>query len=98
MGTIMPTSVPMTMPSARTISVDNGEHSDEQLIRSIAAGDRRAMEMLYGRHHVRVYRFALRLLKNEANAEDVTSEAFLEVWKQAGRFEARSQVSIWLLA
>jgi len=74
------------------------EGTDEQLIAQIAAGDRRALGLLYGRHHVRVYRFLLRLTDNAANAEDVTSDVFLDIWKQAPRFEGRSQVSTWMLA
>src|SRR6185503_18196567 len=54
--------------------------------------------VLYARHHVRVYRFILRLVRNEATAEDVMSEVFLDVWRQAGRFEGRSQVSTWMLS
>jgi len=72
--------------------------ADETLIGRIARGDRLAMETLYGRHHVRVYRFVLRLVRNEATAEDLISEVFLDVWRQAGRFEGRSTVSTWLLA
>jgi RNA polymerase sigma-70 factor, ECF subfamily len=71
---------------------------DEALIERIAGGDRMAMQVLFARHHVRVYRFALRLVRNEATAEDLISEVFLDVWRQAGRFEGRSQVSTWLLA
>src|SRR5918995_4785010 len=72
--------------------------SDEVLIGRIAAGDRLAMQVLYARHHVRVYRFVLRMVRNEATAEDLISEVFLDVWRQAGRFEGRSAVSTWLLA
>ena len=72
--------------------------SDEVLIGRIAQGDRLAMQVLYGRHHVRVFRFSLRLVKNEAIAEDLISEVFLDVWRQAGKFEGRSTVSTWLLA
>jgi RNA polymerase sigma-70 factor, ECF subfamily len=72
--------------------------TDEQLIARIAAGDRQALGLLYRRQHVRVYRFLLRLTNNAANAEDLTSDVFLEVWKQAPRFEGRSQVSTWVLA
>jgi RNA polymerase sigma-70 factor (ECF subfamily) len=71
---------------------------DEGLIGRIAGGDRLAMQVLYARHHVRVYRFLLRLVRNEATAEDLMSEVFLDVWRQAGRFEGRSTVSTWLLA
>jgi len=73
-------------------------NSDESLIARIAQGDRLAMKVLYGRHHVRVYRFALRLTRDESVAEDLISEVFLDVWRQAGKFEGRSAVSTWLLA
>jgi len=72
--------------------------SDEILIGRIADGDRLAMQVLFARHHVRVYRFVLRLVRNEATAEDLISEVFLDVWRQAGKFEGRSAVSTWLLA
>jgi RNA polymerase sigma-70 factor (ECF subfamily) len=72
--------------------------SDEVLIGRIASGDRLAMQVLFARHHVRVYRFVLRLVRDESNAEDLISEVFLDVWRQAGRFEGRSAVSTWLLA
>ena len=76
----------------------NPATSDEVLIGRIANGDRLAMQVLFARHHVRVFRFVLRLVREEATAEDLISEVFLDVWRQAGRFEGRSQVSTWLLA
>src|SRR6266705_4401619 len=72
--------------------------SDEALIGRIAAGDKLAMHLLFARHHVRVYRFVLRLARDESLAEDVISEVFLDVWRQASRFERRSSVGTWLLA
>jgi len=72
--------------------------SDEVLIGRIANGDRLAMQVLYARYHVRVFRFVARLVRNEATAEDLISEVFLDVWRQAGRFEGRSTVSTWMLA
>src|SRR6185369_13581354 len=72
--------------------------SDEVLIGRIATGDRLAMQVLFARHHVRIYRFVLRLVRDESAAEDLISEVFLDVWRQAGRFEGRSQVTTWLLA
>jgi RNA polymerase sigma-70 factor (ECF subfamily) len=71
--------------------------SDESLLRRVADGDRLAMQALYARHHLRVYRFALRLVRNEAAAEDVASDVFIDVWRQADSFEGRSTVSTWLL-
>ncbi len=72
--------------------------SDEVLIGRIAGGDRLAMQVLFARHHVRVYRFVLRLVRNEATAEDLISEVFLDVWRQAAKFEGRSAVSTWILS
>jgi len=56
------------------------------------------MRLLFARHNVKVYRFVLRIVGNEATAEDVLNEVFVEVWRNAGKFEARSQVSTWILA
>jgi len=53
---------------------------------------------LFARHNVRVFRFVLRLVRDNSAAEDLVSEVFLDVWRQAGRFQARSQVTTWLLA
>jgi RNA polymerase sigma-70 factor, ECF subfamily len=72
--------------------------SDETLIRRIARGDQLAMRMLFGRHRVSLYRWLLRLVGDEALAEDLLSDVFLDVWRQAAAFEARSSVSTWLLA
>jgi RNA polymerase sigma-70 factor, ECF subfamily len=74
------------------------ETSDEALIGLIAGGDKRAMQVLYARHNVRVFRFILRLTGSQSLAEDLVSEVFLDVWRQAEGFEAKSQVSTWLLA
>ena len=74
------------------------DRSDEVLVRAVAGGDRRAMQVLYGRHHVRVYRFVLRLTGNASLAEEIVSEVFLNVWRQARTFEAKCQVTTWLLA
>ena len=72
--------------------------SDGDLILRIRAGDQLALKTLYGRHHVKVFRFALRLLRDEPAAEDVVSEVFIDVWRNATNFEGRSEASTWLLA
>src|SRR3989441_3882961 len=72
--------------------------SDEMLIRRIAEGDQLAMRTLFGRHRVPLYRWLLGLVGDDALAEDLLSDVFLDVWRQAAAFEARSSVSTWLLA
>src|SRR4051794_39959408 len=64
----------------------------------IAQGDRRAMHMLFARYKARVYRYALRLTKDDAVAQDLVNEVFLAVWRQSARFEGRSRVCTWLFA
>jgi RNA polymerase sigma-70 factor (ECF subfamily) len=71
---------------------------DGDLIRRIAAGNKLAMQSLYMRHNVRLFRFALRFIRNNAAAEDVVQEVFLDVWRKADEFKGRSEVSTWLLA
>jgi RNA polymerase sigma-70 factor, ECF subfamily len=71
--------------------------ADDVLIRNIARGDKRAMQVLFARHNVRVFRFIMRLIGPTGAAEDLVSEVFIEVWRKAGQFEGRSQVATWLL-
>jgi RNA polymerase sigma-70 factor (ECF subfamily) len=94
------------MQYSQAVAVESGrgtqwsaqDNSDAALVDAIAAGDKQALQVLYGRHHVKVYRFALRFLRDESSAEDMVSEVFIDVWRQADRFERRCQVSTWLLA
>jgi RNA polymerase sigma-70 factor, ECF subfamily len=72
--------------------------SDEALLGSVARGDKPAMRALFGRFHVRVFRFLVRLVKNDALAEELLNDVFIAVWRHAGQFKARSRVSTWLLA
>jgi RNA polymerase sigma-70 factor (ECF subfamily) len=68
------------------------------LIESVAGGDKKALEQLFARHSVRIYRFVLRITGNAALSEDIVSEVFLEVWRRPGRFEGKAQVSTWMFA
>jgi len=84
--------------AAPRAQADPNEASDAGLLKAVANGDRQAMRTLYVRHHVGIYRFVLRLSKNPSLAEDLVSEVFLDVWRQARSFRGNSQVSTWLLA
>jgi RNA polymerase sigma-70 factor, ECF subfamily len=72
--------------------------SDAALVARVAEGDRHALRLLFARHQPKVYRFVLRLVANEATAEDVVNDVFFDVWRQAASFEGRARVSTWLLA
>jgi RNA polymerase sigma-70 factor (ECF subfamily) len=71
---------------------------DISLLESVINGDHGAFRVLFIRHNVRIYRFVLRLTGNESLAEEIVSEVFLAVWRNAARFEMKSEVSTWLLA
>ncbi|MGA2125871.1 MAG: sigma-70 family RNA polymerase sigma factor [Xanthobacteraceae bacterium] len=81
------------LPSAETRVT-----SDDVLMERIAAGDRLAMQVLVVRHHVRMFRFVLGLVKDRTVAEDLIGDVFLDVWRQAHTFEARCAVATWLLS
>jgi RNA polymerase sigma-70 factor (ECF subfamily) len=88
MGSIVASFQPAASAEAST---------DEKLIERIARGDQLAMRALFARHRLRVYRFVLRMVRDETLAEDLLSDVFFDVWRQAGRFEARAAVSTWVL-
>jgi len=94
---IISTRMGSAAPSALRPS-ESETSSDEMLIRRIAGGDQLAMRTLFCRHRVALYRWLLRLVRDEALAEDLLSDVFLDVWRQAASFEGRSSVSTWLLA
>ena len=71
--------------------------SDEALLRLISKREQHAMRILFSRHRVRVFRFALSITKDQWLAEEVVSDVFLDVRRRANSFKGRSQVSTWLL-
>lgn len=71
------------------------EPSDEELCKRIAARDDAAFELMVDRHQARAYRLASSILGNEADARDVSQEAFIRLYQSAGRFDGRSRFSTW---
>lgn len=70
--------------------------NDAELVARLQAGDQAAYAQLVEQHAGQVYRLALRMMGNEADAEDVLQETFLSAFKSIGRFEARSSLNTWL--
>lgn len=60
----------------------------ESLIEAVAAGDRKAFQMLYAATSAKLYGVALRILHDRAEADDVLQEVFLRIWKNADRYVA----------
>ena len=71
------------------------EHSDETLYRRVADRDEAAFDVLVERYQGRAYRLAWSLLRNAEDARDVSQEAFLRVYRTAGRFRGEARFSTW---
>lgn len=61
---------------------------DAELMRSLARGDARALELLYDRHAPGVFAVCLRILRDRAEAEEVLEEVFWEIWARRDRYDA----------
>ncbi|MFL6799120.1 MAG: sigma-70 family RNA polymerase sigma factor [Xanthobacteraceae bacterium] len=72
--------------------------SDEILIARVAAADRSALRILCARHQTALYRFVLRIVRDASLAEDILSETFLAMWRQAAEFRGQSSVATWLMS
>lgn len=70
--------------------------SETDQIARAAAGDRQAQAALVHRHMPAAYGLARRILRNDAEAEDVTQEAFLRAWKALPDWQPRARFSTWL--
>jgi RNA polymerase sigma-70 factor (ECF subfamily) len=74
-------------------------HAEERaLLKAIATGDAKALERLFARAETRVFRFLMRMVKNQAIAEELLNEVFLSVWQNAHRYEGRSEPMTWMLS
>jgi RNA polymerase sigma-70 factor, ECF subfamily len=69
---------------------------EEEAIEKARNGDARSFEILYSMHKRRVYSLCLRMLGNVAEAEDLTQEAFLQLYRKIGTFRGDSAFSTWL--
>lgn len=73
------------------------DYTDERtLLARIRAGDKAACAECIEQHSPEVYRLALRLTRNEAEAEDVVQETFLSAFKGIDQFDGRAQLRTWL--
>jgi len=73
--------------------------ADRAVLERMAGGDHGAIEILYERYKKMAYALALRITTDGTLAEDVVQDAFMGVWRNAGRYaEGRGSVKTWLLS
>ena len=82
-----------------TTEPENGPDRAEpdRLLAGVAAGDREAFAQLYHRARGAVYAMALSILKNSADAQDVTQDAFVRIWQSAGTYRSQGSPMAWML-
>ena len=72
------------------------KETDRELVEAARGGSTEAFGKLVRRHQKRVFRLAVHLLRNAAEAEDVTQEAFVRAYGALDRFDGRSEPFTWL--
>ncbi|HTS05293.1 MAG TPA: sigma-70 family RNA polymerase sigma factor, partial [Candidatus Eisenbacteria bacterium] len=82
----------MTDPGQRQPS----DSIEASLIERAKQGDAEAFQSLYDKHKRRVYSLCLRMTSNTAEAEDLTQEAFLQLYRKIATFRGESAFSTWL--
>lgn len=82
----------MTVPAKNS----SKEHDNDLLV-AVAAGNRRALEELYGSYHRRLARFLSRFTPRYENVEESINDTFMVVWQSAKDFRYASQVSTWII-
>lgn len=71
-------------------------NTDSKLIQAIATGDRQAFKTLYDQYSDRVYNLALSYAKNIKDAEEITQDVFVKIFKSASTFKGKSSLSTWI--
>ena len=71
--------------------------TDAEVVDRVRSGDTALFEILMRRHNQRVYRVARAVVKDEAEAEDVMQQAYINAFTHLHQFEERSQFSTWLI-
>jgi RNA polymerase sigma-70 factor, ECF subfamily len=84
--------------ATETRSLPPSFEDDREALQAVADGERRALDLLYRRHALGVFRFVLRIVGNEALAEELVGDVFIAAWKSAHRYEGRAAPLTWLLS
>jgi RNA polymerase sigma-70 factor (ECF subfamily) len=84
------------IPVTNDLNVTDRRKADADLVRAALEGNEDAFATLFNAHRTKVYSLCLRMTSNTAEAEDLTQDAFLQVFRKLGTFRGDSALSTWL--
>jgi len=84
--------------SAIVQATEDAATADRAALERMARGDQEALAQLYDRYGRLVYSLALRIVRDQRDAEEIVQEVFSQAWRQSGRYSAgRGSVVAWML-
>lgn len=86
----------LVAPSVETVEVLDANAPDLALCQMAGTGNLQAFEMIYQRYHRRTYSLCLRMTNSQTEAEDLTQEVFIQLFRKIGSFRGDSAFSTWL--
>src|SRR5688572_13409552 len=89
-----PASTARPVPAKR-VPMTTNKPTDRDLVDSARSGDGEAFGQLVRRHQQRIHRLAVHMLRDRAEAEDVTQETFIRAYQALARFDGRSEPYTW---
>jgi RNA polymerase sigma-70 factor (family 1) len=75
---------------------EEGSYEEEKLLALLTNGSEYAFQLIYNKHHNRIYKVAMRYLKSPVIAEEVVQDVFLQLWSKRDRIKTGMPVEAWL--
>ena len=95
-GTVpVPVTAPKQSQALQVATLPNPAMTESQIIEKAQAGDVACFELLYSRHKRRIFSLCLRMVRDYTQAEDLTQEAFLQLYRKIALFRGESAFSTW---
>jgi RNA polymerase sigma-70 factor (ECF subfamily) len=81
--------------SQKLLQSETDQERDRELVRRVLAGDQEAFSEIYNANFRRIYAFIVKRVGDAAEAEDLTQETFVQLYRSLGSYEGRSSLLTW---
>src|SRR5690242_16783810 len=92
----MKRQIPVSTVAAFRLNGNHEAPADRELIRRTLEGDDNAFGILVERFQRRIFRVAYAIVRDEAEADTITQDTFVQAYTNLGRFEGRAELETWL--